>query len=51
MLMICLSLVDTPEEKSKFRQLYEKYRGLMFTAPEKSSGMTGWRRRQSRRRL
>lgn len=30
MLMICLSLVDTPEEKSKFRQLYEKYRGLMF---------------------
>ena len=30
MLMICLSLVDTPEEKSKFRQLYEKYQGLMF---------------------
>lgn len=30
MLMMCLSLVDTPEEKSKFAQLYDKYRGLMF---------------------
>lgn len=30
MLMICLNLVDTPEEKSKFTQLYDRYRGLMF---------------------
>lgn len=30
MLMMCLSLVDTPEEKSKFKQLYDKYRNLMF---------------------
>ncbi len=30
MLMICLGLVDTPEEKNKLERLYEQYRGLMF---------------------
>lgn len=30
MLMMYLNLVDTPEEKSKFKQLYDKYRNLMF---------------------
>ena len=29
-MMIYLQMIETPEEKSKFEQLYLEYRGLMF---------------------
>lgn len=35
MLMLCLSLVDTPEEKNTFEKLYRKYKGLMYFCAKK----------------
>ena len=30
MLALYLQMLDTPEEKIRFEQIYEKYRGLMY---------------------
>lgn len=30
MLMVYLEVLDTPEEKVRFEELYRKYRGAMF---------------------
>lgn len=34
-MMIYLQMIDTPEERSKFEQLYLEYRGLMFHVANK----------------
>ena len=31
-MMIYLQMIETPEERSKFEQLYQEYRGIMFHA-------------------
>lgn len=34
-MMIYLQMIDTPEDRSKFEQLYLEYRGLMFHVANK----------------